>query len=281
MALGGDPVSSGKNGVRLLDRAWEPMWTQIPRAGMLLFNSPATGIRNLWALPLVGEGSPHQITFLSRSVLSHASLSPDGSQVAYVSVETGSGQIWIANPDGSGARQLTNNSATNFWPFWSPDGKWVAFTSMRPGPAEIWKVPAAGGTPAQVTHSNGFRGDWSPDGARIAYDTAVLQGSPREGDPISRLEVAEASTGKVLWKLSRGLLQSPVWSPDGKRLSAIGGNSVWLIDRDGGDAHVAIQLPPGFAAVFRAAWTPDGKSVIVNRQERSSHIVMLENFWAP
>jgi Tol biopolymer transport system component len=86
----------------------------------------------------------------------------------------------------------------------------VAFTSMRPGPAKIWKGPAAGGTPVQVTRSNGFRGYWSPDGTRIAYDTAILQGSPREGDSVSRLEVLEVSTGKVLWKLSRGFLQSPV-----------------------------------------------------------------------
>ena len=50
--LGGDPKSNGEVAVRLLDHAWEPMWTQVPRAGMLLFNSPATGIRNLWIMPL-------------------------------------------------------------------------------------------------------------------------------------------------------------------------------------------------------------------------------------
>jgi TolB protein len=88
-------------------------------ASTLLFNSPATGVRNLWMLLLSGEASARQITFLPRGLVSYSALSPDGSQVAYVSVETSSGQIWIANPDGSGVRQLTNNQATNFWPFWS------------------------------------------------------------------------------------------------------------------------------------------------------------------
>ena len=169
--LGSDPKSNGEAAVRLLDRAWVPMWTQVPRAGMLLFNSPATGIRNLWIMPLVGAGAPRQITFLPRASISHAALSPDGARVAYVSIESGNGQIWVANSDGSSARQLTNNMATNFWPFWSPDGQTVAFTSMRPGPADIWKVSASGGTAVQLTHSDGFRGDWSPEGGRIAYDT--------------------------------------------------------------------------------------------------------------
>ena len=56
--LGNDPKANGKAAVRLLDRAWEPMWIQAPRAGMLLFNSPATGIRNLWIMPLMDAGAP-------------------------------------------------------------------------------------------------------------------------------------------------------------------------------------------------------------------------------
>jgi Tol biopolymer transport system component len=277
--LGSDPKSNGEAAVRLLDHAWVPLWTQVPRAGMLLFNSAATGIRNLWIMPLVGEGAPRQITFLPKASISHSALSPDGSRVAYVSIESGTGQIWVANSDGSGAKQLTNNTATNFWPFWSPDGQSVAFTSMRPGPADIWKVSASGGTPIQLTHSGGFRGDWSPDGGRIAYDTLVLQGGPREREnQTTTLEIAEASTGKVLRKVSAGSLQSPVWSPDGKRLSATSGNSVWMIDPETGERRLAIQFPQNFRVLFRAAWTPDGKSVIVNRQERVSHIVLLENF---
>jgi TolB protein len=246
---------------------------------MLLFNSPATGIRNLWIMPLVGAGVPRQITFLPRASISHAALSPDGARVAYVSIESGNGQIWVANSDGSGPRQLTNNMATNFWPFWSADGQTVAFTSMQPGPADIWKVSASGGRAVQLTHSGGFRGDWSPDGGRIAYDTLLLQGGPRDRENrTTTLEIAEAATGKVLRKLSAGGLESPVWSPDGKRLSATSGNSVWMIDPETGERRLAVEFPKNFVAVFRAAWTPDGKSVIVNLQERTTHIVLLENF---
>jgi Tol biopolymer transport system component len=277
--LGSDPKANGKAAVRLLDHAWQPAWIQVPRAGMLLFNSPATGVRNLWIMPLMSAGSPRQITFFPRATINHSALSPDGARVAYVSMESGNGQIWVANADGSGAQQLTNNTATHFWPFWSPDGQWVAFTSMRPGPADIWKVAALGGIPIQVTHGNGFRGDWSPDGNRIAYDTLVLRGGPLEREQrASGIEVAEASTGNILRKVSAANLQSPAWSPDGKRLTATAGNSVWIIDADTGERHLGVQFPQNFITFFRAAWAPDGKSVILNRQQRASQIVLLENF---
>jgi len=275
-------VANGKAAVRFLDRAWQPMWAQIPRVGMLLFNSPATGTRNLWISPLAGGGTPRQITFLPTSRISHSALSPDGSRVAYVSTESGGGQIWAMNSDGSGAQRLTNSGATNFWPFWSPDGKWIGFTSIGPAPVDIWKVPASGGPPVQITHRNGFRGDWSPDGSRIAYDRQALQGNPGErGQAPVAIEIADASTSKVLTEVEAPTLISPVWSPDGKRLSATSGNSVWIIDPETGQRRLAVQFPANFFLIFRAAWTPDGKSVIVNRQERTSRIVLLENLRLP
>jgi Tol biopolymer transport system component len=279
--LGSDPKANGESAVRLLDNTWEPMWTQVPASGTLLFNSPATGIRNLWVMPLTGAGEPRQMTFFPRITVNHAALSPDGARVAYVSIESGNGQIWVANSDGSGAHQVTNSADPHFWPFWSPDGQSVAFASMHQGTAEIWKVAAAGGTPVRVTHGGGFRGDWSPDGSRIAYDKQVLGGSVREADYQITVEIAEASTGKFLRKVSQGNLTSPIWSPDGKRVSATRGNSVWLIDPETGEARLAVQFPRNLVAMFRAAWTPDGKSVIVNLRERVSHIVLLENFWTP
>jgi serine/threonine protein kinase/Tol biopolymer transport system component len=280
--LGGDPKANAEAAVRLLDRTWQPMWTQVPRAGVLLFNSPATGIRNLWTMPLAAAGAPRQVTFFPAANVTHAALSADGSRVAYVSGESGNGQIWISNSDSSGARQLTHNDATNFWPFWSPDGEWVAFGSQQPGAAvvEIWKVPASGGLPAQVTHGGGFRGDWSPDGGRIVYDKEVLQGSVRENASNATMEIADAATGKALQKVAESNLGSPVWSPDGKRISATQGNAVWIIDPETGEGRKAIQFAPDFIPLFRAAWTQDGKSVIVNRRQRASHIVLLENFWA-
>src|ERR1051326_788070 len=72
--LGTDAIKNGESAVRILDSAWQPMWMQIPRTGMLLFNSPATGIRNLWIMPLNSAREPRQITFFPKATTSHSAL---------------------------------------------------------------------------------------------------------------------------------------------------------------------------------------------------------------
>jgi serine/threonine protein kinase len=272
--LGPDPESNGKNAVRLLDSSWDPFWTQVSRDGAtLLFNSTAAGSRNLWTMPLDGKAPPRQITFLSGSVLTHSALSPDRSRVAYASHQTGVSKIWVANVDGSNAVALTDGPAQDFWPAWSPDGKWIAFGSLRGGNPQLWKVPSAGGKAEAITREGGFRGDWSPTDNRIVYWKA------------GELQVAEVDSGRVLLKIPAADLiwALPVWSPDGRYFSAMreeahGNSSLWMFDAKTGERRLAAMLPAGFHTIFRAAWSGDGRSLIVNRHREISHIVLLENF---
>ena len=272
--IGGDPESNGKNAVRLLDGSGDPMWAQVSRDGAtVLYNSTASGSRNLWTMPMDGSVSPRQITFLSGNVLTHSSLSPDGSRVAYASHQTGASKIWVANVDGSNAAQLTDGAAQDFWPIWSPDGHWIAFGSLRGGDPQLWKVPSAGGQAAPITREGGFRGDWTAADNRIVFWKA------------GELQVVDADSGKVQLKVPAGDLvwTLPVWSPDGRSFSAMreeghGNSSLWIFDARSGERRLAAILPPGFHTLFRAGWGKDGQSLIVNRNETISHIVLLENF---
>ena len=62
-------------------------------------------------------------------------LSPDGKQIAFVTMRDGTANIGLVNIDGTDVRYLThNNDATQYFgPKWSPDGKKLLFSVFRTG----------------------------------------------------------------------------------------------------------------------------------------------------
>ena len=274
--LGPDVEANGREANRLLDSSWNPFWAYVSHDGAtLLFNSPATGKRNLWIMTLDGGAQPRQVTTLEGAMPTHASFSPDATRVAYVSLQSGSGDIWVANTDGSNPTQVTDkSSAPAFWPTWSPDGKWIAFGSGREGLPQIWKVPSAGGHAVRISEWGG-RVDWSPVDNRLAYSDWLA----------NRVEIVDADSSKVLLQvpIPQAPLSLPVWSPDGRQFSLVRSesylkDSVWIYDAQTGQGKPVVQFPGRFHMIFRAGWSRDQKSLIVNRQETTSHIVLIENF---
>ena len=92
--------------------------------------------------------------------------SPNGYKIAYM----GDGGIHIANFDGSGDRQLTNQ-AEDSKPLWSPRGDRILFVSRRDGNSEVYVINEDG-TGQQNLTLNSASDDspsWSPAGLEIAF----------------------------------------------------------------------------------------------------------------
>jgi serine/threonine protein kinase/Tol biopolymer transport system component len=263
--LAGDPKSNGALAVRLADRSENPGFAHVGSSGLLLFSSSASGARNLWIKDLENRGS-RQVTFFPRSLVTHAALSPDGSRVAYSSLETGISQVWVATVDGSAVRQLTTEKAQHYWPSWSRDGKSIIFSLQQASGWELWRVPAAGGAAVRLIPDVMTGGDWSPIDDRIAYASK------------GALHISDVATGNALLNQSPAA-GIPMWSPDGKSLSTVSGNSVWIFDGKTGERRLAVEFPREFRLEFRASWTKDGKFVVATRHVSGpSNVVMLENF---
>ncbi|MEM7032095.1 MAG: FHA domain-containing protein [Chloroflexota bacterium] len=88
-----------------------------------------------------------------------ASISPDGTQVAFMSRRDDNWDIYVVNIDGTGLRRLTRDAADDGLPTWSPDGRAIAFVSNRGGPWAIWAMTARGTGIRQLFTMQG-----SPDG---------------------------------------------------------------------------------------------------------------------
>jgi Tol biopolymer transport system component len=49
---------------------------------------------------------------------------------------------------------------------------------------------------------------------------------------------------------------SPRWSPDGRRLAYLAPDGIWVVDRDGSDAH---RVSTGSVGYNELDWSPDGR----------------------
>ena len=105
-------------------------------------------------------------------VNTYPAWSPDGKRIAFRRMlgESNS-EVFLANADGSDARNLTNDPAFDGWPTWSPDGTKIAFASNRRGSYEIYIMNPDGSKVRKVANNEGraTAPQWTKDGKNIFF----------------------------------------------------------------------------------------------------------------
>ena len=132
--------------------------------------------RNIWQLQTrtLGAASSSQPVVVIASTRDDegAQISPDGRRVAFGSDRSGEREIWVADPDGANAMQLTSMGAEGTaGPRWSHDGQTIVFNSNVDGQQDIYVVAAGGGKPRRVTahHANDIQPSFSRDDKTIYF----------------------------------------------------------------------------------------------------------------
>jgi Tol biopolymer transport system component len=185
-------------------------------------------------------------------------------QLAVVSGEGTSAEIYLVNSDGPGSTQLTSNSVLDEDPAWSPDGSQIVFASEREGNREIYVMNADGSNAVRLTTSSATESSpaWSPDGNRIAFV------SSRDGDREIYVMNADGTNPERLTS-SPGSDLDPTWSPDGRQLaysSERGGvPRIYVMDATGNGQR---QVTLGWLGDTEPAWSADGEAILFIREIR-------------
>ncbi|MBI3666028.1 MAG: PD40 domain-containing protein [Acidobacteria bacterium] len=163
------------------------------KTGKIVYTSLASGDLDLWSMNLDGAGHLQ----LTRDVGYDGGpvYSRDGKKIVWrgnhpstpAAIETYKKlladnlttpmkmELYVADSDGSHARQITNFGCASFAPAFTPDGKRILFASNKNNcdgrKFELFLVDADGSNLEQVTFFNGFTSfpEFSPDGRQLVF----------------------------------------------------------------------------------------------------------------
>jgi len=168
--------------------------TVCPIDGSIIFTSTRSGDLELWRMDADGKNLK-QLTNLP-GYDGGAFFSADCSKIVWRSsrpqgkdleeykalllqklVKPTRMDLYVANADGSDARQITYLQGASFAPFFFPDGKRVLFSTNQANPRsaefDIFAVNIDGTNLEQITFAGGFDGFpvFSPDGKTLAFSS--------------------------------------------------------------------------------------------------------------
>jgi Tol biopolymer transport system component/DNA-binding winged helix-turn-helix (wHTH) protein len=253
------------NGERL-GLSWTP-------EGRLLYSSYATGNPDLWVMN--ADGSAQQQLTVDPEADIMPAASPDGRQIVFSSNRSGAFRLWRIGADGADPQALTTG-ASDVFPSFTPDGRWVVYESYVGGKTRLWKVPTSGGTPQQVSELEAFRPTVSPDGRTIAcyiIDPQAVR---------TKMSLVKLDDGQLLRHFDQQLTGPPIlqWAPDGRALVYVetrnGTSNLWSQPIDGGPPAPLTAFKDQL--IFRAAFSPDGHSLAVERGYYINDVVLISDF---
>lgn len=189
--------------------------------------------------------------------------SPDGSQLAYVVTIGGRPQIFIAGIDGTGVRQITDETTGAISPAWSPDSTSIAFHEGTTSNILVLELDT--GQITRVADEPSILRDglqFTPDGSSILF----TGGPPNVALELRTVPVNGGRSTLLFDPHARGFggTAGGSLSPDGSLVTfmgdRIGGGGAlrFVTNADGTDwRHIGscISNPAG-------TWSPDGSRIV-------------------
>jgi TolB protein len=182
------------------------------------------------------------------------------SKIAFIATRTGHKEVYVADYDGSNARQMTHDGVISVHPSISPDGRRIAYTGYQSGYPDVYVIDLTSGARNKIVNFPGTNSGaaFSPDGGRIALTVS------KDGNP-ELYTVSAGGGGARRLTHTHGIESSPSWSPSGDEIvySFDGGHGpqLYRISSGGGSGQ---PIRTGYGYCTEPNWSPDGKKIAFN-----------------
>jgi hypothetical protein len=222
-----------------------PYDAEVAHDGSVVFRaSEGAGYEGIWvARP--GQAPVHVTTDVRDTT---PTITYDGTRIAFTRITpgVGTGDLYIANSDGTGVTQLLSGGQTQQYrdPEFSPDGNSIAVICTPAGPGNYAQL----GCGPQM------------DGSYTGWGVILIG--------------VDGSNKRLILKAAG---QDPSWFPAGQRLAVVMGSGEFLqifaYKTDGSDLFAAAdadrQITDESAPIFRPSISPDGSRVLVLETQNS------------
>ncbi|AQA19992.1 Tol-Pal system beta propeller repeat protein TolB [Halioglobus japonicus] len=187
------------------------------------------GGKDYYRLTLADSDGARPIVLLeSREPIMAPGWSPDGSEISYVSFETGRPAIYRQNLSSGAREQLTNFKGLNGAPAWSPDGRSMAMVLSKDGSPDIYLLDLATKQLTRLTRHYAIDTEptWTPDGRTLLFT------SDRGGRPqIYKYDMRTGNTERLTYE---GVYNA-------RARVAQDGRNVVMVHQVNGRFHIAIH----------------------------------------
>jgi len=203
-----------------------------------------------------------QVTFDEENNEKRAALC-GGDRMVFDTNRDGNWEIYLKEVTGKEITRKTTSSSADYAPTITADCQYIAFVSNREGDDNIYIISGIQASAATKV-GPGIRPNFTADGSAIYY------GRYLSGERAWSIWVYDRSTRQHS-QLVRGI--HPAISPDGTKLAYSKFNNksgfaeLWIVDMESHQEQQIAAMED--AALIQPVWSPDGKKLLLTKNEGS------------